>query len=388
MRLHIENFGPIARADVGLGDLNISVGPQAGGKSLFWQLLKLLLDAHAVREEFRRYNIDWGKNTSVFLDLYFGEGMQRLVRDTTVISVDGKERSLDALIGGRRNTKESPPESTFYVPAQRVMALRDGLTRPFLDFRLGDPYVVRHFSNTLHQLVQTEFAKTDTLFPQGNRLNAHLRKLVDDAFFRGFSVELSEQSSLQKTLVLRHEEETLSFMAWSAGQREFTPLMLGLYWLMPAGGVSRRYELSWVVIEEPEMGLHPKAISAFMALAFDLLRRGYRVCISTHSPHVLDVIWGLKILASHGGEPKDVLRLVGLPSNDKTRAMAATVLAKSISVQYFQPRRGTVDISSLDLGSDVPEQAGWGGLTEFTAKVGDVVADVVARSEAKGGGAK
>jgi hypothetical protein len=38
------------------------------------------------------------------------------------------------------------------------MALRDGLTRTFLDFRAGDPYVVRDFSDKLHCLVQTEFA--------------------------------------------------------------------------------------------------------------------------------------------------------------------------------------------------------------------------------------
>ncbi len=42
MRLHIENFGPIRLADVTLGDLNISVGPLATGKSLFRPLLKLL----------------------------------------------------------------------------------------------------------------------------------------------------------------------------------------------------------------------------------------------------------------------------------------------------------------------------------------------------------
>ena len=52
MKLHIENFGPIKQADVTLGDLNISVGPQASGKSLFWQLLKLLLDAPTVRERY------------------------------------------------------------------------------------------------------------------------------------------------------------------------------------------------------------------------------------------------------------------------------------------------------------------------------------------------
>lgn len=383
MKLHIENFGPIKNADITLRDLNISVGPQASGKSLFWQLLKLLLDAPTIRDEFHRFNIDWGKDIKGFLSLYFGEGMEHLSSPDTVIQLDGQTRSLDKLFERRKGNGDRV-EDMFYVPAQRVMALRDGLTRTFLEFRSGDPYVVRDFSDKLHRLVQTEFAKAEKLFPQANRLNGHLRKLVDDAFFRGFSLELSRDSTYQKKLVLKREAVQLPFMVWSAGQREFSPLLLGLYWLMPAGKVSRRDNLRWVVIEEPEMGLHPKAISAFMALVLELLRRGYRVCLSTHSPHVLDVVWALQTLKSHGGTDKDVLRLLGMPSNPATKAIAASALEKTISVQYFKPGIGAVDISPLDPGSDRADVAGWGGLTEFSASIGDIVAEVVARQ----GGAK
>lgn len=381
MKLHIENFGPIKNADVTLDDLNVSVGPQASGKSLFWQLLKLLLDAPSVRDEFQRFNIDWGKDVKGFLNLYFGEGMDHLASKDTVIKLDRQSKPLDKLFE-RSRSRTARVEEMFYVPAQRVMALRDGLTRTFLEFRAGDPYVVRDFSDKLHRLVQTEFIKADKLFPQSNRLNGHLRKLVDEAFFRGFSLELSRDPSFQKKLVLKRDAVQLPFMAWSAGQREFSPLLLGLYWLMPAGKVSRRDDLRWVVIEEPEMGLHPKAISAFMALVLELLRRGYRVCLSTHSPHVLDVVWALQVLKTHGGTEKDVLKLFGLPSNPAMKGIATSALAKKISVQYFKPGVGAVDISSLDPGSAQDDVAGWGGLTEFTANVGDVVAAVVARQGA------
>lgn len=379
MKLHIENFGPIRNADVALGDLNITVGPQATGKSLFWQLLKLLLDTQSIREEFHRFNIDWGKDIKGFLSLYFGEGMDHLLGNNTVIHLDGVERSVAKLFD-RSRSRSGRDESMFYIPAQRVMAVRDGLTRTFLEFRAGDPYVVRDFSDKLHRLVQSEFARAEKLFPQANRLNGHLRKLVDDAFFRGFSLELNRDTSYQKKLVLKQGSVQLPFMAWSAGQREFSPLLLGLYWLMPAGRVARRDAFKWVVIEEPEMGLHPKAISAFMALVMELLRRDYKVCLSTHSPHVLDVVWGLQTLKSHGATEKDVLRLLGLPSNRAMLAIATSALKKKFTVHYFKPGTGTVDISSLDPGADDREVAGWGGLTEFTANIGDVVAQVVARS--------
>ena len=47
---------------------------------------------------------------------------------------------------------------------------------------------------------------------------------------------------------------------------------------------------------------------------------------------------------------------------------------------YYFKRDGTVDdISDLDPGSDDIGQEGWGGLTEFSGHVGDIVADVANR---------
>jgi hypothetical protein len=382
MKIEIKNFGPISKADITLGDLNVTVGPQASGKSLFWQLLKLVLDAPAIRDSFHHYNFDWGRDVEGFLGLYFGEGMEHLNKDGVMIRSDGHDITIADLSRPKRGRKkqDKTTEIMFYIPAQRVMAIRDGLTRSFLELRAGDPFVVRDFSDKLHRLVQVEFAHANKLFPQENRLNQSLRRLIDDAFFRGFSLDINRDASFQKRLVLQRDDIRLPFMAWSAGQREFAPLLLGLYWLLPAGRVTRRDNLSWVVIEEPEMGLHPKAISAFMALVLELLSRDYRVCLSTHSPNLLDFVWALQTIKTYGGNEKDVLRLFNLPSNNFTKKAAQNILKKTITVHYFKPEDGVVDISTLDPGSDLSDVAGWGGLTEFTANVGDVVADVVNRS--------
>jgi len=378
MHLIVENFGPVQRAEIRLADFTVSVGPQATGKSLVWQLLKLLLDAQTIDAELRRFNIDWGKDIAGFLELYFGEGMQHLFSDSTIVKRDGQVVKFDKLFDHRGRSREDC-EEMFYIPAQRVMAVRDGLTRTFADYRTGDPFVIRDFSDKLHRLVQTEFARTERLFPQSNRLNHLMRRLIGDAFFRGFSLQLSKDK-FQKKLVLKRDEVQLPFMAWSAGQPEFSPLLLGLYWLMPAGKVSRRDDLGSVVIEEPEMGLHPKAISAFMVLVLELMRRGYRVCLSTHSPHILDVVWGLQVLKSCAATNKEVLRMFSLPSNPKTKDIADLALKKNYRVYYFKPDGLVSDISSLDPGAAEAETAGWGGLTEFTSTIGDVVAEVVSRS--------
>ena len=69
-------------------------------------------------------------------------------------------------------------------------------------------------------------------------------------------------------------------MVWSAGQREFMPLLLAFYWLMPPPGFRGH---RWVVIEEPEMGLHTQAISTVLLMIWDCCNVD-RVCLSTHSP--------------------------------------------------------------------------------------------------------
>ena len=42
------------------------------------------------------------------------------------------------------------------------------------------------------------------------------------------------------------------------------------------------------------MGLHPQGIATAMLLVLELLRRGYKVVLSTHSTVVLDMVWALR----------------------------------------------------------------------------------------------
>jgi len=376
-RITVKNFGPIAEADVEFGDLTVIVGPQATGKSLFLQLMKLLVDRPNIVRELKKHNIRWG-NQEEFFRIYFGEGLGGVWTDETECALNGRQVSPSRL----QNPKGKPGEpKVFYLPAQRVMALRDGLTHPFSDFRAGDPYVVRSFSDNIHRLVQTEFAGREKLFPSEGRMNQVIRDALARALFGSFELML-DRNEPQQRFVLKHGKASLPFMNWSAGQREFTPLLLGLLWLMPAGGAQRRYQLKHVVIEEPEMGLHPKAISAFLLVVLELMRRGYRVYLSTHSPHVLDVVWALGIFRKYKAKTRteDVGRLFGITGPSVVK-VAKAALAKTCRTYYFPVGEKAVDISSLDPGDEKDAVRGWGGLTAFTAEIGDVVADVVSRRQ-------
>lgn len=380
-RISLENIGPIKSADVEFGDLTVVVGPQATGKSIFLQLLKLALDYPAIQTELRRFNIDWRGKPDDFLQLYFGEGMASIWTDSSQLRIDGKSRSLPNYARLVRNANRE--EKVFFIPAQRVMSLRDGLTRTFNEYRFGDPFALREFSEKLHNLVQNEFGSDPDLFPKKNRLSQVLRDPIAKHIFGKFNLQI-DTAQAQKRIVLHEPGRSagLPYLVWSAGQREFVPLLFGFYWLCPPGKTSTRGALEWAIIEELEMGLHPQAISVVLTLVLELLSRGYKVAVSTHSPHVLDMVWALRYLQENKGTAKDVLGLFDLPSNPTAIAIASSALRKCYRVHYFE-RGGVVrDISTLDPGAEDTRESGWGGLTEFSGRVGDVIAKVVLRNEA------
>jgi hypothetical protein len=188
----------------------------------------------------------------------------------------------------------------------------------------------------------------------------------------------------QKRLVLGPEEakDSLPYMVWSAGQREFVPLLLGFYWLMPPTKVSTRDDIRWVVLEELEMGLHPRAIAVVLLLVLELVARGYRVCLSTHSPQVLDAVWALRHLKAGGADARAILDIFEADNTQAMRKLADTVMEKALKVFYFDTETGkTRDISELDPSAEEEGRSGWGGLSEFSGRANRAVARYAANAE-------
>jgi len=379
-RLRIENFGPIVEAEVEFGDLTVFVGPQATGKSLFLQIFKLLQDRGFIWERFKSAGLVWTSQPREFLELYLGEGTGGAYspENTRLIWNDEAVELAKHLSGANKSKKD---EQMFYIPAQRVMCLSRGLPLRFVDFQAGDPFVLRQFSETIYQMTQTEFARASRFFPVTGRMREGVRRRLLESIFAGLELSLRRQQH-QKRLVLTDESgRELPFLVWSAGQREFVPMLLGFYWLMPSGKVSQRDEVRWVVIEEPEMGLHAQAILDVMTLVLELLRRGYRVCLTSHSSLVLDVVWALSVIQRHNGTEADVRQMLNLSPQEAEVAKHALQIRPR--VYYFQRDGRAVDISNLDPCTERSEESGWGGLTEFSGKIGEVVAEVVNRYDQK-----
>lgn len=380
-RLHVSQFGPLQSADVTFGDLTVIVGPQATGKSIFLQTLKLLIDRDQIHDLFSHHSMSFGGNEEAFLDAYFGRGIAGGWSSASSIRFNEKSVNLHEL--ARPSKSKSRYERLFYIPAQRVMSLPNGVSQNFGTFNFGDPYVLRSFSDSVHDLIQNEFAATGKLFPAPNRLNESLREPIAEQLFGGTSLVVDD-SEFTKRLALQvpGQKKPLGFLSWSAGQREFTPMLMGLYWLCTVktqrkSGKTADETVEWVVIEEPEMGLHPKGIQAVLLMVLELLRRNYRVVLSTHSPVVLEMVWALQELKKNEATEASVRALFDLRSVPYTKSLARTALEKDYKVYYFDRGQAARDISNLDPLAEQTEESEWGGVVGFASKANATVTDAV-----------
>ena len=345
--IRVTNFCQIKEADINFGDLTLFVGPQATGKSILLQLIKLLLDSQDIVTNLKDNGYDWEENTDEFCELYFGEGMNNIWNNKTEIYLD--ETKFDS--GDLASDSEfCYGEQLFLVPAQRVIALENGWPRPFTSFEIGDPYVVRDFSESLRLTIQKSYIDYDT--------HEEIKRAIENSIFHGALIEVIA-TGMRKRIHLNIDGNSFPFMTWSAGQREFMPLLLSFYWLKS----TLNDDLEWVVIEEPEMGLHPQAILCVILMCLELLNQGYKLIISTHSPVLLEAVWVIRFLKTENPDIKYLYQLFNLePSPAMTDLFENILKNKTFSTYYFDQQKDGVyvkDISSLDPGDLDSAIADW-----------------------------
>jgi len=383
--LSVAHLAQIREGSVEFGDLTLIVGAQASGKSIFLQMLKLLVDRQHTFETLELRGYHWGKDFSRLLDVYFGESMSGIWKEKTSIVWNDEKYTKTSILNREGFKEASKRANMFYIPAQRVVTMSQGWPINFDSFNLGDPYILKLFSETLRVLMEKEFpnghAEQEGIFPKAGKMSAAIRDQIDASIFHGASIHL-DKKSLRKRFLLQIEGSKLPYMTWSAGQKEFMPLLLSLYHLIPSGNISKKESIDWVVIEEPEMGLHPQAIQTVMLLALQLIKRGYKVVISTHSPVLLEMVWVINNLKAYSGKVDDLFKLFDLP---KPKAPAIQEIFESIlsdktfKTWHFDRQKDGVrikDISSLDAGSDDRATANWGGLSEFASRAVDIVSSL------------
>ncbi len=379
--LSVQHLAHITEATITFGDLTVFVGPQASGKSLVAQLWKLWLDSGPIQSRLRMFGYLW-KDWADFLWVYFGRGYERTWRETRM-EVDDQPVTPDDILSAYKGGM--PKERVFYIPAQRVLSLAYGYgwPLPFKGFEDGTPFVLRQYSEEMRRFMDEEFPEPDALiFPVERRLHRSLRDQLVESVYPGVALRVDITRRKQLVLEVEGTQARLPVYSWTAGQREFTPLLLALYWLLPRGKYPKR-GCEWVVIEEPEMGLHPQAIVGFIYALLHLLHRGYRVILTTHSLTLVEWSWLMQRLKSV--PPKDgqeaLSEYLGLSQTMRVAEIVAGGLEKEIRTYYFR-RKGkeavAVDISSLDAWDENPDIAEWGGLATTTDRAHHVLSRALA----------
>jgi energy-coupling factor transporter ATP-binding protein EcfA2 len=374
-QIKLSGFGPIHSADVRLGDLTILIGPQASGKTLFLQMLKLLVDKDYIVQTLTRYNYVTDKQPDQILNYYLGENLSTMWTKDTEVLADGNrfEKGFLMNIGDAE-----APERLFYVPAQRILSISDGRPKNFMEYDISSPFVLRNFSETLRLFFQNGMGEEHRLFPLNNRLKKGMKDSFDTSIFHGGEVVIDERSG-QKKMQMKVGETSLPFMTWSAGQKEFMPLLMAVYCLSgPPIKTINREQYEYVVIEEPEMGLHPKAIQAVILQVLEFITAGYKVILSTHSPVLLEFAWTLSMLETSpkGAREKALCDLFGVTYSSSVSKMLKGVVEKSVKTYFFSHTvegAKAVDISSLDASSEQVDEAEWGGLSQFASRASEVV---------------
>ncbi|MDP3113325.1 MAG: AAA family ATPase [Candidatus Cloacimonadaceae bacterium] len=287
--LTLENIGSIKKASINFGDLTVLVGPQATGKTVFLQFLKLFEDINNIVYTLRDNDKYWDKDLNRFLQIYFGEGMDFLINDQSIITVNEKKQDINKFINKAYGRQDL---SCFYIPAQRYITLENGWPRAFKNYIESMPYAVREFGDVLNAKLLPYRQKKIHLFPMEGKLSKALKNNLETSIFANSTLSIKQDIGSYRIELSPHGgSESIPLNAASAGQREFIPYLYGLYYLLPAGRMQTTGGVHTVIIEELEMGLHPKAIGDAFLTVLDLLSRGYRVVMSTHSPVMIDYVW-------------------------------------------------------------------------------------------------
>ncbi len=375
--LKLKNIGPITEANIEFGDLTVFVGGQAMGKSIAMEMVKMIEDAGYIRQRMESFGLDCSKPEKFFSN-YFGAGKDKIwTEGISAITRDAKNITRYDMFAKNKTQYMK----AFYIPAQRVVVIDKGWPTPFQGFDSMYPFVTREFSEIIRTYMDISFSNEEgKIFPQPNRLRRELREGIERTIFRNQTIHLKANEQNRKMVTLKTVNNIeLPITTWSTGQREFIPLLAGIYYCLPPARVSQKNKIARVIIEEIEMGLHPGAIISVMLLVMELLNRDYQVILSTHSPTVLDLVWALVEIQTNKAERKYFRQLFNLNGSNYSNDLARKIAKKIIKVNYFKETPGgvsTVDISKLDPGSDSPDEWGWGGLSEFSGKIADIVGEL------------
>jgi AAA ATPase domain len=158
----------------------------------------------------------------------------------------------------------------------------------------------------------------------------HLARLLEDIM--GGSLYLPDpEPGLQRQIIFQTTNNVaLEIPIASSMVKELSSLVLYLRYFSELG--------DWLIIDEPEMNLHPEAQVKMMEFLTILVNAGLRVLITTHSPNMVDHLENLIRAAEHDEEDQ-----ISIASEFFLHRSDAFILQEDVSIYLVdQGRTGNI----------------------------------------------
>ena len=327
-RIVLQGFKSIRACDLALKELNVLIGPNGAGKSNFiefFQLIQNILDSKLQQYVSKQGGPDallhFGRKTTeeIGAELYFGYNGYKFTLEPTQDNrmMFGKE---DFWWNKRRNKSgdwninEGHFETA--VESQRgTTRIYDYVVPPMRSWR------VYHFHDTSETaLVKRRHGINDNLYlrPDARNLAAFLYLLKDRysshyqrivkvvqlaaPFFDGFLLRPQPDNPGQIELEWMHKGEDVPFQAHLLSDGTLRLICLATILLQPED-----FQPQTILIDEPELGLHPFAINLLAALLRSVAK-ARQVIVSTQSISLLNQFTAADIIVADRQEDCTHLR--------------------------------------------------------------------------------
>jgi predicted ATPase len=310
--VRIKGFRSIKEMELDLRPLNVLVGANGAGKSNLVSFFKLINEIMGRR--LQKYVAETGRATA---NLHFGPKVTPQMEGSLRFAVDGgtdtyKMRLFHAagdalvfaeeVVSFHQHGYQSPKENSLGTGHQETSifdaALEGDPTAKTLRFLLNRCRVF-HFHDTSPTARVRQFCNvTDDrwLMPDAANLAAVLYRLLEHnekayrrivatirqiaPFFDDFRLEPTSNRDI--ILNWRHRESDLTFGPHQLSDGTLRAICLVVLLMQPSGELPHL-----IVVDEPELGLHPYALNVVASL-FRVASGHAQVLISTQSPAFLD----------------------------------------------------------------------------------------------------
>lgn len=328
--IKIKGFKSIKSLDLKLNPLNILIGPNGAGKTNFISAFKFL--NQLVNKNLQHYIIESGgaenflyfgskTTTKILFNLNFGVNTYNLelklaIPNTLSIeetgSFDGDKAGYQ---GGKKLTKIASPDGLETgLPAPGVMTINENIARHL------DGLTIYHFhdtSNTANLKSTSGLNDNISLHSDAGNLASMLykfkqfeyynyTKIVDSIrlvapFFQDFILEPDENRNILPRWKHKGSEKAWDFYSLSDGTLRFiclaTLLQQPLDFIPPT-----------ILIDEPELGLHPDAIKILAELMKSVTKQGKQIIASTQSVTLINEFLAEDILVADRNDNQTIIR--------------------------------------------------------------------------------